>query len=253
MHRSTVVTCVTNESVVDRAFGVWGKWPRGGRNIELGASGAGRADLNDVLERPTVAERYDLATDTTDLTLRGGRCDADLLLAAGYAAAGNVRGQQALALYRMKATGDRAGLTALLDTSTGWLVGRSRRGGRADLTSKQAQAVAGTVLLWWLEGVCPHCEGRRYELVPGTQITSDNLCHVCAGKGKEPVEHRMRRELQEPAIWLASEFEALMSYILADMGARLKRDVDELVPDTAALAGLEASLLDLRSTAAEAD
>jgi len=46
----------------------------------------------------TVVERYDSACTTTDLTVREGRCDADSILAAGYAAAGNERGTQALSL-----------------------------------------------------------------------------------------------------------------------------------------------------------
>ena len=37
-------------------------------------------------ETPSVMERYAAATQTADLTLRKGRCDADMLLAAGYAA-----------------------------------------------------------------------------------------------------------------------------------------------------------------------
>lgn len=209
--------------------------------------------MSDVLDRPTVGERYDLATDANDLTLRAGRCDADILLAAGYAAAGNVRGTQALSLYRMKATGDRAGLTLLMTTSAGWLMRRSRRGGRADLTQRQAEAVAGTVLLWWLEGVCSHCEGRRYELVPGTQIVSDNLCKVCDGAGKEPVHHRMRKELHEPARWLAGEFESLMSYVLSDMASRLRGELDEAAAVLAGTLRLSSTLLDLRSSAAELD
>jgi len=153
----------------------------------------------------------------------------------------------------MKATGERAGLTLLMTTSAGWLMRRSRRGGREDLSQRQAEAVAGTVLLWWLEGVCSHCEGRRYELVPGTQIVSDNLCKVCDGAGKEPVHHRMRKELQEPARRLAGEFESLMSSVLSDMASRLRTEMSDPVLDPGSFSGLNLSLLRLRSSEAEVD
>ena len=181
--------------------------------------------MNTAIDRPTVGERYEHAADTSDLTLRPGRCDADLLLAAGYAAQGNVKGTQALTLYRMRATGSVDGLSPLVSAATGWLLDH-RTPGERQLRIQDAQHIASTVVHWWLAGACTHCEGRRYELVPGTQIISDDLCRVCDGRGKEPVEHRLRREHQEHGRWLAAEFERLQSYILSDMAQRLRPALD---------------------------
>ena len=181
--------------------------------------------MNASIDRPTVGERYDHATDTSDLTVRAGRCDADLLLAAGYAAQGNVKGSQALTLYRMRATGAVDGWGPLVKASVSWLLDR-RTPGERQMRIAHAYQVSNQVLHWWLAGTCTHCEGRRYELVPGTQIISDELCRVCDGRGKAPVEHRLRREHQEHGRWLAAEFERLQSYILSDMAQRLRPALD---------------------------
>lgn len=179
------------------------------------------------LDRPSLGERYETAADTSDLTLHfDRRSDADILLAAGYAAAGNVRGTQALMLYRMRATGDRSGVRELARVSSGWLMGWRPPVGVKPLRRAQCQEIAAAVIHWWFEDSCSHCHGRRYELVPGTNVVSDNLCHVCNGAGKEPVDHRLRREHQEAGRWLANQFEDLMSYILADMAKRLRSEVE---------------------------
>ena len=46
--------------------------------------------MNQTAERPGISERYALAARSSDLTVNpDARTDADMLLAAGYAAAGN--------------------------------------------------------------------------------------------------------------------------------------------------------------------
>lgn len=173
----------------------------------------------------SVAERYDVATDTSDLGLRDGRCDADVLLAAGYATARNTRGALALSLYRIRATGHRNGLLQIANAAEGWLVDRRPPGGGKPMRLAEARKLGWSVLLWWLDGVCPHCQGRRYELVPGTQVVSDNLCHVCDGSGRPPLASRVRREHAEPAAWLAAELDRMMSFVLADMAKRLRNEL----------------------------
>lgn len=65
------------------------------------------------------------------------------------------------------------------------------------------------------------------------------------------MNRRVRKKLHETARWLDSEYDLLLSYILSDMGSRLRRDIDALEPDTSALSAPGACLRDLRSTAAE--
>lgn len=179
----------------------------------------------------SVEERYDVATETSDLSLMPGRCDADVLLAAGYAASRNTRGAQALALYRMRATGSRAGMARAIDWAAGWLLDRRLPWpNRKPVRVNEAREIATAVLQWWLDDVCRQCQGRRYELVPGTQVVSDNICHACAGTGRSPVQDRVRREHQDCAQWLAGECERAMAFVLSDMARRLSQRIVEDAP-----------------------
>lgn len=173
--------------------------------------------------RPTIAERYGSASETSDLRLRDDRrTDADVLLAAAYASRGDRRGMIALATYRMKLTGDRHGIAQVVEEAMGWLIGRgARSGGKAKLGRPEARHISETVLRWWLDDVCRRCHGRRYELVPGTQIVSDNLCHTCHGTGKRPLEHMLDKKRVDSGRWLAAELDSLTSYIVADMAGVL--------------------------------
>lgn len=171
-----------------------------------------------------IAERYDTAVDTSDLTLRLGRCDADMLLAAGYATAGDTRGAQALALYRMRATGSRVDVARAVDGLTAWLLDRRRQPRAMRIAS--ARAVAATVLHWWLDDVCRACGGRGYELVPGTQIVGDTPCQACGGAGRSALEHRVPSEHRDAARWLAGEIDESTQRVFSAMARRLRRDVD---------------------------
>jgi hypothetical protein len=177
--------------------------------------------MADILEDRfrTVAERYGSANGTSDLTLNlEGRCDADLLLAAGYASANNQRGMMALHLYRMKLTGDRHGVGPVTEEAMSWLVGRGvRAGGREKIGRPEARHICETVLKWWLDDVCRRCKGRRYELIPGTNHVSDRVCETCFGGARRPLEAMIEKRRHEPANWLASELDALVSYIVGDM------------------------------------
>lgn len=178
-------------------------------------------------DRVTLAERYSAATDTADLTVKPYRCDADLMLAAGYATAGNTRGTMALNVYRMKVTGDRAGMGPLIEDMMSNLIRRGvRSGGRDKLSRPEARYVAETVLRWYLDDNCRVCTGRRYDLIPGTQITSASVCQTCAGTGRHPLEQVIKKTRVEPARWLASELDALCSYVLADMARKLRAQMD---------------------------
>jgi hypothetical protein len=52
-------------------------------------------------------------------------CDADVLLAAAYAASGDERKLLALRLYRAQASGDFSGLQVVAEQADNWLNGRS--------------------------------------------------------------------------------------------------------------------------------
>ena len=179
-------------------------------------------------QRP-ISERYLTASSTSDLSMRDERCDADVLLAAGYAAAGNVGGQLALSLWRLQAIGDTGGLAQLIEESTNWIVGRSHRVGRGQLpriNRVAARLTAQLVLMWWMAPTCPACMGRGHPLIPGSMRVDDSReCGECHGTGDRPVELEVGTECREHARWLAGEYSAKTGAIFKAMADRIKVDL----------------------------
>lgn len=174
---------------------------------------------------PSVLEKYAAATQTSDLTLREGRCDADMLLAAGYAAHHDEVGRQALMINRMLVTGDYSRMDVAVEYAYRW-VRSAQMGRKAALPHsdrKTTMNVVNVTMRWWLRGVCPACDGRRMSLIfPGAQVTSAKLCHVCDGAGKVSLD-KLAGEHWQAARWLAAELDRLLDKIEHDMKAALKR------------------------------
>lgn len=182
-------------------------------------------------DKATLLERYAQATRSSDLrpsrlSLDEGRRDADFLLAAGYAARADEKGRQALMLYRMLVTGDTANLPVMAEYAYRWVRSEScRRGGDIDrrITRRDLLQTCNVTLRWWLRKVCPHCQGRKVELVyPGAQVTSARPCKPCGGEGRTPLDNLAGPHWQA-ARWLASEFDRLMDRIEQDMKTALSR------------------------------
>jgi hypothetical protein len=88
---------------------------------------------------------------------------------------------------------------------------------------KAAHDIFETVLHWWLEGTCPSCEGRSYELVyPGAQVVGDVPCHLCHGAGREPVAHRLPRRYHDAGRWLADQYGSMLLDVQREMSRRLR-------------------------------
>lgn len=54
---------------------------------------------------------------------------------------------------------------------------------------EDADVVAFAVLRWWLSPLCNACQGRKFELVPGTGRLSSKLCKPCGATGKARIPH----------------------------------------------------------------
>lgn len=179
---------------------------------------------------PSIMERYASATRSTDLTLakleNGGFRDADLLMAAGYAARQDERSRQALMLNRMLVTGDYARLPVMAEYAYRWVKHEAfRPGGTLDkrINRRECIEVCTVTLKWWLRKVCPHCDGRGVELIyPGAQVTSARPCKPCEGQGRTPLDNLAGKHWQA-ARWLASEFDILIDKVERDMRAALSR------------------------------
>lgn len=198
------------------------------------------------------------------------RTQADVLLAAGFAQAGNTRGVMALTLYRASEDWRLAAVAVQQRTTAepprtmadelialhAWCVPHLRRRFPA-MRQSVASNIAERVLKWHLTDTCSACNGRGYELVAGTQIVSDTLCTECnneregyLGMGRPPVERRLKKTHREAGRWLASEFAQMLTYVLSEMAQRLRPSLDINLDRAPELA---ARLVELRSPAAQED
>jgi hypothetical protein len=105
-----------------------------------------------LMERRTLGERYADPAASRDLGVHAGGCDADVLLAAGFAAQGKAAGSLALSLWRMRQMHELGGFAAMNEISVNWLIGRPN--GRTRLARRmrrvEALDLAAIVLSWWL-------------------------------------------------------------------------------------------------------
>lgn len=171
---------------------------------------------------PTVLERYEIATQREIVVDLTHRTSADMLIGAGMAQASSLRNRAAFSLYRLHHKISAQDTEAIRVWCVTSLVPMWHRPPHK-LRPRAAHEVFERVLHWYLLGVCNHCDGRRFELVPGvSQVTSTTPCHVCGGRGKAAVSTCLPKRYREPGEWLASEMERLVSLVESDMAARLR-------------------------------
>lgn len=181
----------------------------------------------------TAAERYARATVSSDLTAyraEDHRCDADRLIAAGWAAQDPDRAL-ALSAYRMALTGDLQGLHDVAERCAGWINAWCQRKGRRVLTRSQRIELATQVLAWWVRPVCGYCEGRCFELMPsehedGVRALSGQYCQACHGTGRRPLAREVPAHLQQPAEYVESRLNNLVLQVTGEMGRRLAARVE---------------------------
>lgn len=58
-----------------------------------------------------------------------------------------------------------------------------------DWRSNDPLDLATSLLVWWLDRVCPVCHGTKWQIVAGTGRHSGKACHVCNGSGEAPIPH----------------------------------------------------------------
>jgi len=172
--------------------------------------------------RPTAAERYALATSSSDLGVNAGHCDADKLIAAGWVASDPKR-----------AAGNTQGLETVIDTMDGWLNRRTQRRGGRPMPKHQRRELVASVLRWWIRPTCAYCEGRCFELIPrdeatesGAGVLSGTPCKACHGTGRRPVEREVPNHLGGAARELADELDRLVILVTGEMARRLNTAIN---------------------------
>lgn len=192
-------------------------------------------------ERPTIAERYAVAMESSNLRVKPTRCDTDLLMAAGVA---KDRNGNSLALgtslYRLRAEFDsvkatiHAGkalapvdrLMVLSQLQTLSEVKRSLGAHAVVLATKtrfmkpdaDALRVAGRCLDVWLDPLCSKCDGRGTTNEYGKPKV---ICKSCGGSGARKSHIGKDAQEQSFAQALLSSIDCMVSEVDTSMRASL--------------------------------
>ena len=180
-----------------------------------------------------VEEHYLRVRQTSHLRLvLDAPCDADKLLAAGYAAQGSERKSLALATYGVLASEGMQGAQAVAESMSGWLVRRSIRAATRDRRERaitRVQAVDLTLKLLKLrhKPTCPSCQGRGHPQIKNTPVLDESRdCADCRGTGQIPISKVFQHEHIERMRWLDGEINSLCSMVFTDMARRLSSRMD---------------------------
>ncbi|WP_341928809.1 hypothetical protein [Methyloversatilis discipulorum] len=121
--------------------------------------------------------------------------DVSVLAAAGMVATREAVG---MALLRLRDSMDRHEWTFCL-SAVAARVRYSLRDAKDKPSEREQHDLAELILRSWLLPVCPACQGRRYQTVPGTPYLSDAACHPCRGTGVIPVDHGLQGAARDAA------------------------------------------------------
>lgn len=185
----------------------------------------------------SIRERYLTATQTSHLATDPNHvCDADRLLAAAYATAGDPRKTLALDVYRLRATSDMRGARGIAERMAIEVIERAKPKGRHPSSARSAAStiprVAAvdlciTVLKWWHMQTCPACEGRGHPTIPGTpHLDTTRECSACHGTGVRPLKKHVKAAHLDLALWLADSLDGLTAMVFSDMLKRMPKFSD---------------------------
>jgi len=173
-------------------------------------------------DRPSTGERYSIATESSNLKVKEGRCDADFLIAAGWS--GDRLG---IALYRLAkeastlrsripmpeqdATVNKLwvvenlrGLATVKEALNRFGVMAATRMGLMTVNDRAVAAVVGRVLSVWLDPHCRPCNGTGKTGVYGSAM---NNCRACGGSTKRDHQVGQTDEERVLAKFLLSEMD----------------------------------------------
>lgn len=144
-------------------------------------------------DRPGALERLSSALNSSDLTFDvNHRGDLDYVAALGIAATRH--GKVASPVMRVHYAQSPGDLNSAFHAVVS-LVKRfnAKRGWR--LNAKSIQVVALHALSHHVDPVCPHCKGRKYELLEGAPALSTKACKHCHGTGRRQVQKKYREQI----------------------------------------------------------
>lgn len=144
-------------------------------------------------DRPGALERLSSALNSSDLTLDvNHRGDLDFVVALGIAASRHGKvASPVMRVHYAKSPGDlNAAFRAVVS-----LVKRlnAKKGWRFNANS--IQVVALHAMSHHVDPVCPHCKGRKFELLDGSPTLSAKACRHCHGTGRRQVQKKYREQI----------------------------------------------------------
>lgn len=147
-------------------------------------------------------ERIATSTASRNLSHKSGSCDADVLMTAAFVSRHGPRALVAVAVYRMRLTGDRAEFDLVAETAAAWLIRHTaKEGHRGRLSTPSANHIAAHTLDWYL-AAGPHHDGA--ERAPPPEILPIHVKHLR---------------------WLEAEFNGLCGFVMGEMAKRLNADL----------------------------
>jgi len=147
----------------------------------------------------TTAERCATAVRTTDLGMHLEHgCAADVITAMGWAARKNPLG---VALLRAQHEGESLEVQIALQeaVSVAWKLCQA---GEHSADAAWWIRFARAAVAHWQSPACPHCHGRRFDVIQGTPALSATPCRACKGSGarKPPRIGAMRMDRDTGAV-----------------------------------------------------
>lgn len=144
----------------------------------------------------TIRARMAKARQSSNLADHPDRLtDVSVLAAAGMVATGESVG---MALLRLRDSLDRHEWSFCV-AAVAARVRHAMREVKDKPSEREQHDLAEHILRAWLLPVCPACQGRRYQTVPGTPYLSDSTCQPCRGTGALPVDFGLNGELRDAA------------------------------------------------------
>jgi hypothetical protein len=142
----------------------------------------------------SVLERLGVAYGSSDLSFDSNhRNDLDFVVAAGIAA--SRYGKAASPVMRVHYANSPADLNFAFRAVIS-MVRRFNAKRNWRLNGKSMQVVALHALSHHVDPICPHCHGRKFELIEGAPALSARACRHCHGTGRRPVQKKHREHIE---------------------------------------------------------
>ena len=170
----------------------------------------------------SIEDRYAHATNSKNLLLAEGACDADVLIGAGLAGQSK-RLALGLALARMREGGSLDDVHHVSDELAGMLSARCAKRRERVVSGEGAKKLALVAILTWLDPVCNVCGGHGHPVMQGAPVLDlAVMCPACHGTGRSSHAVGLTHRQVDLVDWRVAEATAATSDAMGRMAGLLK-------------------------------